>query len=91
MLQEDLSAFFKVDEHAVEARLDWLPVRGIFNRPYNEPFAGVASSAPTFTLASSDCEGVCTSSRLILDDTTWRVRSVQTDGTGITVLELELQ
>jgi hypothetical protein len=89
MFVEDLSSFFEVAEHAVQAELDSLPVVGIFDRPHGEAFDGIATSSPRFTLPSASAEGVTLQSLLRIGDERFQVRSVEPDGTGVTVLTLE--
>lgn len=89
MFAEDLTAFFQADEHATEALLDFLPVVGIFHKPYAEAFDGIASSGPRFTLPSAAAASATQESQLRIGDDLYAVRSVQPDGTGITVLTLQ--
>lgn len=89
MFAEDLDAFFQVDELAVAAELDYLPVVGIFDRPHGEAFDGIATSSPRFTLPSVSAAKATLSSELRIGDERFQVRSVEPDGTGITVLTLQ--
>jgi len=73
------------------ALLDGVAVPGIFDRGYIQAFDGIASSAPMFTAPSASVSAATTSSLLVVAGNTYRVRSVQPDGTGITQLLLELQ
>lgn len=89
---EDLTAFLRIDEHATLAELDYVPVRGIFERPYSEGFGGVSTSRPTFLVQSADAAHCVESESLLrIGDTLYRVRSIEPDGTGMTLLTLELQ
>lgn len=90
MFAEDLSPFFNAAELATAATLDGEPVTGIFDNAYIDPF-GVASTEPRYTLPSADAATATNASMLVIGATTYRVRSVQPDGTGITVLTLERQ
>lgn len=85
---EDLSAFFRVSEFATTVTLDGASVDGIFDNGYIDVL-GLASRAPMFTLQSVDAAAVSTASTLVVNGTTYRVTSVQPDGTGVTVLTLE--
>lgn len=89
MFAEDLSCFFQVDEMAVEAELDFLPVVGIFDRTHGEAFDGISTSHPRFTLPSVSAEEATLQSLLRIGDERFQVRSIEPDGTGITVLTLE--
>lgn len=73
----------------VPAQLDYLPVVGIFERPHAQAFDGIATSSPRFKLQSADAEGVTLDSMLRIGDEQYQVRSVEPDGTGMTVLTLE--
>lgn len=73
----------------VAAELDGLPVRGIFDRPHGEAFDGISTSHPRFTLPSSAAERVTLDSLLRIGDERFQVRSVEPDGTGVTLLTLE--
>lgn len=86
---EDFGAFLSVDEMATAAQLDGLPVVGIFDRTYREPFDGMASSSPRFVLPTSACIAIAPGSRLVVGGEVFGVRSVEPDGTGITELRLE--
>jgi hypothetical protein len=71
------------------AALDGRPVRVIFDSPYREGFDGMATAQPTAQLASADTAALTQASLLVIDGTTYRVTSVQPDGTGWTTLMLE--
>lgn len=85
---EALSPFFNVAEFASLATLDGAAVQGIFDNAYTEAF-GMASRAPMFTLPTASAASATQASVLVVDGTTYRVTSVQPDGTGVTVLMLE--
>lgn len=74
----------------VSATLDGAPVVGIFDSPYSEAY-GVATRAPSFRVR--DGMGPTQASQLTIPSGpgagTWRVRSIEPDGTGMTVLGLE--
>jgi hypothetical protein len=74
-----------------QAALDNLVVRGIFDRPFLQVAGGIDTSQPTFTLATADAERAQQGSTLRLDGgAAYRVTNIEPDGTGITVLRLEL-
>ena len=89
MFAEDLSVFMNVAEFAETATLDDAVVHGLFDAAYTQAFDGMAATASAFTLASADCVDVTNTSTLEIGEAAYRVRSVQPDGTGITVLLLE--
>jgi hypothetical protein len=89
MFAEDLTTFFQDAELATAATLDGLPVVGIFDRPHGEAFDGIATSHPRFTLPSVSAERATRYSELRIGDERFQVRTVEPDGTGITVLTLQ--
>ncbi len=90
---EDLSAFFDTGNgFAVTATLAGGQVLGIFDQAYalaNVGIAGMASTAPTFTLATSDVPASPAGASLVVNGTTYLVVEHQPDGTGMSVLILE--
>ena len=87
---EDLTPFFRVAEFASSATLDGVSVTGIFDNQYIDTL-GVASRQPMFTLPTADAAAATQASVLIVEGVTYRVRSIEPDGTGVTVLMLERQ
>lgn len=88
-LAADMSVFFS--DFGVAATLDGGAVRGIFDSEYMQAFGGMAGNATAFKLATASTTGVTTASLLVVGAATYRVRSVQPDGTGVTTLLLERQ
>lgn len=91
MLVEDLSVFFATADFAVAATLDGVGVQGLFDNAYLQAFDGIATSGTTFTLPTAHAAGANSASVLVVAGTTYRVRSVQPDGSGVSVLLLERQ
>jgi len=89
MFAEDLNVFMNIAEFAETATLDGVVVHGLFDGAYTQAFDGMAATASAFTLASADCSSTTTASVLVHGGKTYRVRSVQPDGTGISLLLLE--
>lgn len=89
-LVEPFDVFFNVAEHAVSATLDGVAVAGIFDNDYADAL-GLATRQPRFMLRSSDASAATQSSVLVVEGSTYRVRSIEPDGTGVTTLALELQ
>ena len=88
MFAEDLSPFFNAAEFASSATLDGASVAGIFDNTYAEVF-GMASRAPMFMLPTASAASATQASVLVTGGITYRVTSVQPDGTGVTTLMLE--
>lgn len=82
-LSEDLSAFFVEADFADAATLDGVALDGIFDNAYAEGLEGISSREPRFRCAESAATQAATgASVLIVRGTSYRVRSVQPDGTG---------
>ncbi len=88
MFTEDLDAFFV--DFGVDATLAGVAVRGIFDAAYADPM-GVESTAPVFSLPTADAASAAHGQALIVSGTTYKVRGIEPDGTGITLLRLERQ
>jgi len=88
---EPIAAFFNTDEFAVSATLAGVSVTGIFDNGYFEPFGEVEGRQPTFTLPTSSAPSAAHGQALVIGAATYKVRGVEPDGTGVTVLRLELQ
>lgn len=73
-----------------EAELDYLPVKGKFDRHYGEVLGGMGTSMPRFALPSEQAARATQSSLLRIGDETFQVRSIEPDGAGWTVLTLQL-
>lgn len=88
----DLTPFFSGDEFAVDAVLAGTAVRGIFDGAYVSAGAGLgmASSAPAFTLPTASVPGSAVGSALVIGAAAYFVAEHQPDGTGVSVLHLEL-
>ena len=96
MFTEDRSAFLDVAEFADSATLDSVAVEGIYDGPYSQPLGNlVDGSSRTWLMDSDRAAGAANGSDLIITTGhgvgTYKVRGVEPDGTGFTVLRLELQ
>mgnify|MGYP000187418895 CR=1 FL=1 len=95
---EDLSVFFNAAEFADAAVLDGAVHNGVFDNGYSEVY-GMSTHDARFTCAeTATTRAATTASVLIMPAgparplaTTYRVRSVQPDGTGVCTLLLERQ
>jgi hypothetical protein len=99
MIDEDLGAFFSPEDFGITAT--WRAggtgagvfVDGIFDSGHTSPslsVLGVEDKEITFRCASADIPGAQQGDALIVDGTTYRVRSARPDGTGATILVLRV-
>lgn len=89
---EDMAVFFNAAEFASNATLDGVAVVGILDQPYAQVLDGIATTEPMFTLPTASAATAAQGQLLEVNNTTYRVRSVQGDGTGpsgVTMLTLE--
>ena len=87
---EDFTAFFRTDEFADQAKLDGVPVIGIFDNDYllEDLGGGMAATGPVFTMASADVLPGVTGLPLEIHGTVYKVVEPMPDGTGVTLLRL---
>lgn len=90
-LVDDVSAFFRTDEFAVSALLDGAPAVGLFDNAYQTVLGGMATMGPAFSLPTAAAGAAAQGSTLVVEGATYRVRNVEPDGNGVTILPLELQ
>ena len=90
MYVEDFALYF-ASWPAVDATLDGQALRVVFDRDYVQAFEGIGSTGPMATAPSASVAAATTSSILVVAGNSYRVRSIQPDGTGISRLLLELQ
>lgn len=89
---EDLTPFFSTGDFAVDATLDGVSVVGIFDRAYLDPLGNaVEGTGPVFTLPTTSAADVAHGANLVIGSDTYKVRGVEPDGTGVSLLRLELQ
>lgn len=85
---ENAAPFFA--DFGIEATLQGVVVRGIFDDAYGESFSGMVSgSGPMLRLPSS--VAVARGNTVVIGTQSYTVRSIEPDGTGITTLRLEAQ
>ena len=85
MFQEDLSVFFNIAEHAIEASIDGVfDVRGIFSEAYGTAGMGngVATTVPTFLLETNQVPAQPVDRQIIVNDVVYLIRGVEPDETG---------
>lgn len=85
--------FFDPDDFADEAFYDGAAdaIYGIFDAEYMAPDELVEGVAPFFWCAVEDVPGVVHGKQLVILGTTYKVRGVLPDGTGVVRLKLEQQ
>lgn len=94
------AVFFDTDDFAVSAT--YTPaggsastISGIFDDEFEAIETGaliaVASSAPVFQCKTSDVSTAAEGDALTVNSTSYLIRVVQNDGTGVTMLQLEKQ
>lgn len=88
---EPIAGFFNTADFAVTGTLAGVSVTGIFDNGYFEPFGEVEGRQPTFVLPTASASSVAQGQSLVIGAATYKVRGVEPDGTGVTVLRLELQ
>lgn len=100
MRDEDLTPFFNLDEHAVEAAIRTpqgvavRTIKVILSVPVGEVQVGegeVAHLQPTFQCATADLEGVRKDYVAVIAGTTYRVVRRENDGTGLSTAWLRKQ
>lgn len=92
MFVEDTAPFFS--DFAVDATLDGVPVRGIFDADHvvaEIGSSGMAACAPAFILPSTDVPAAFSGLQIVLSSnaTVWRIAEHHPDGTGLSTLLLE--
>lgn len=99
-VSEDLTPFFSLDEHAVEAALQTPEgaavkmIKGILSVPVGEVAVGageVTHLQPSFQCATSDLQGVIKNYLAVVGGTTYRVVRRENDGTGLSTVWLMKQ
>lgn len=86
---EDIAPYFA--DFGTPATLDGAAVRGVFDGPSSVVLGGVGTTAPRYTLSSAAAAAATQASVLVMAGTTYRVRDMLPDGTGLTELSLERQ
>lgn len=91
----ELAIFFETDDFAVAATYNGGTVNGIFDKEYLELDSGgtvaFAVNQPRFQCATADVANAAEGDAITISGTSYIVRVVQDDGTGVTTLVLEEQ
>lgn len=88
---EDLTPFFFTTDFAVTGMLAGSHVTGIIDTPYLEALGEVEGRQPVFFLPTASAPSVAHGQELVIGAKTYKVRGVEPDGTGVTLLRLEEQ
>jgi hypothetical protein len=91
---EDLTAFVRDADFSVAATLAGIPVRSgvIFDAAYLEPLGNqVEGTGPVALAIAAELGAVAHGQALVVNGTTFLVRGVEPDGTGMVLLRLEEQ
>jgi hypothetical protein len=100
VLNEDLTPFFNLDEHAVEAAIKTpesvavRTVKVILSLPVGEMQVGageVAHLQPSFQCPTAELEGVTKNYLAVVGGVTYRVVRRENDGTGLSTVFLGKQ
>ena len=92
MFTEDITAFFDTDDFAVDATLQGVAVKGIFDEGYVEPLGNVVEgAAPQFQCAAASVPSVAHGQSLVIGARTFKIVGIEPDGTGVVILRLEAQ
>jgi hypothetical protein len=92
---DDLAIFLGVDDFGTEVKFGNKKFNGIFDNDFVEVDAGggvsFATQQPRLVARSIDCAILSEDSQLVISGTTYKVKVIQPDGTGMTTLVLEKQ
>lgn len=94
---DDLDAFLDPEDFGVEAIIDGKSVDGIFDNDFllADLGVGMESRDPRFMVKTTDVKSVVHDDSVLVPDeisggtTTYKVKGIEPDGTGITTLVLE--
>jgi hypothetical protein len=87
MFAELYSVYFS--DFAVPATVAGTATKGIFDKAYQESFGIVAGDNPVLVVETSQVTAV-DGDAVVVNATNYTIASIEPDGTGITILQLEL-
>lgn len=97
MLDLSVTAFFVTDEFALTVQLAGAPVHALYDNGYavgNVGNAGMATSSPALTLATADVPANWLGATAVVPvgvgSVTYQVVAHEPDGSGVSILRLEL-
>ena len=89
---EDLAPFFATSDFGSAATIGAATVNGILDTAYLEPLGNaVQGNAPVFLCRTADVASIAHGTSIVIAGVTYKVRGVEPDGTGVTLLRLEKQ
>lgn len=88
MFAELYSVYFS--DFAVPVTVAGAATKGIFDKQYQQSFGIVAGDNPVLVVETSKAVDAVEGDEVVIDSVTYTVASVEPDGTGITILQLEL-
>lgn len=89
---EDLTAFFSTSDFGTAATYNGsTTINGIFDNDYTEPMGRLQAASPVFVCRTADVSTAAHGQTLVINAVTYKIRGVEPDGTGITLLRLEKQ
>jgi|GEM_PF-1637303 len=85
---EDLTVFFNTSEFAITALYKGVTtVKVIYDHEYTEQF-GAAGTNPFITADAADFASAAKGDAIVLDATSYTIKTIERDGTGLVRLEL---
>lgn len=90
MFAEDLSVFTDTDDFGITASINGASVNGIFGNEFVQ-VDFVESQSPIFECDAAYVVGVAHGDTVTISSSTYKVRGIQPDGTGLVKLVLEAQ
>ena len=88
MFKELYSAYFS--DFAVPVTVAGAATLGIFDKQFQRSFGIVAGDNPVLVVETSKTADAVEGDEVVIDSVTYSVASIEHDGNGITVLQLEL-
>jgi hypothetical protein len=88
MLAEDLDAFLV--DFGVACTIGGAAATGIFDKQYVEAYGMVAGNQPVLLVKDAAAASVVEGTAVVINAVTYSVAGMEPDGTGMTLLRLEL-
>lgn len=87
--EDDLDVFFRIDDFAIEAEYKNNTIKVIFDKDYKAVSVHdgeVGSFGPVVTCKTSDVQGIIPGDELKINGTSYYVKDIQPDDSGLTIL-----